>query len=98
MDKTLNYLGLARRSRHLISGTDAVVSALQSQKLYLIVLASDASNLTKDKINNKAYFYKVPVITNYTSSELSQATSLSSIVYGLDDKGFSEAILKDLKS
>jgi ribosomal protein L7Ae-like RNA K-turn-binding protein len=94
MDKVLNYLGLARRSRHLIAGTDSTLSALQNNKLYLIVLASDASFGTKDKVTKKAYFYNVPVLDIYDASTISKATGIKNpVVSGIDDAGLAKAIL-----
>ena len=96
MDKTLSYLGLAKRSRHLIFGTDQVIKTLQSKNGQLIVLAKDASNGTKDKIIKKAFFYNVPVLDIYTSEEISNATGhRNPIVSIIDDPGFAEAILKN---
>lgn len=96
MDKTLNYLGLAKRSRHLIFGTDQVIKTLQSHNGHLIVLASDASNGTKDKIIKKAFFYNVPVLDIYSSEEIASATGQRNpIVSIIDDPGFAEAIIKD---
>lgn len=94
MDKVLNYLGLARRSRHLIAGTDSTLTALQNNKLHLIVLASDASLSTKDKVTRKAYFYKVPVLDIYDVSTISRATGIKNpVVSGIDDAGLAKAIL-----
>ena len=96
MDKILNYLGLARRSRHLIAGTDSTLTALQNNKLYLIVLASDASLATKDKIIKKAYFYNVPVLDIYDAQTISKATGIKNpVVSGIDDAGLAKAI-KDI--
>ena len=52
-------------------GTDAVIE--QMSHLKLIVLASDASPKTIDKIEKKAYFYGVPIIKIFTTPELSHA-------------------------
>ena len=95
MDKRLNYLGLARRSRHLIAGTDSTISALQNNKLYLIVLASDASDGTKDKVTKKAFYYNVPILDIYNVSSISQATGIKNpVVCGIDDSGLAKAILE----
>ena len=93
MDKILKYLGLATRSRHLIRGTDSVINALQEKTIHLIILASDASDSTKDKIIKKAFFYNVEVLDTYSSSEIGKATGINNpIVCGIDDLGFSKAI------
>ena len=99
MDKVLNYLGLAKRSRHLIGGTDSTLKALQNNKLYLIVLANDASLGTKDKITKKAFFYKVPVLDIYDSKTISQATGIKNpVVTAIDDAGLAKAILNTIEA
>ena len=97
MDKILNLLGLARLSGHLICGTDSVIKSLQQGKVNLIILASDASNNTKDKLIKKAYFYQVEVVSIYNAHELQQAIGSASLVYAIDDIGFFQAIQKEIK-
>lgn len=98
MDKILNYLGLARRSRHLVAGTDSVIKSLQSNKLHLIILANEASDSTKDKIIKKAFHYSVPVLEGYSIIDISNATGIKNpVVLAIDDNGLSKAIL-ELKS
>ena len=92
MDKTLDYLGLAKRSGHLIGGTDAVIDAMRQGKCYLIVLALDASLNLSDKIKKKAYFYHVEVLEKYSSEVLNNKTGSKNLVYALDDAGFARAI------
>ena len=96
MDKALNLLGLAKRSGHLICGTDSVISSLQKNKLHLIVLAADASFNTKDKLIKKAYFYQIKVIEAFDSNTLKHATGTNNLVFGLDDEGFSKSIKKEI--
>lgn len=96
MEKALNLLGLARRSGHLICGTDSVIKEMQKGKLHLIVLALDASNNTQDKIVKKAHFYAIQVIQNFDALTLQKATGTKSLVYGIDDIGFKQAICKEV--
>lgn len=93
MDKTLNYLGLARAGSHLICGTDSVIKAMQAGKVKLIVLSSDASVQTKDKLIKKAFFYKVPILDIYDFETLQHATNVKAMVFAIDDDGLSKAIL-----
>lgn len=91
--KVLNLLGLARRAKKLIMGTDSLLSVLPSKKIKLIFVASDASSATKDKIDKKAYFYNVSVVTNYSTEELSKALGVGSIkIIGIIDDGFAKSM------
>jgi len=72
-------------------GTDAVIE--QMSHLKLIVLASDASPKTIDKIEKKAYFYGVPIIKIFTTPELSYAIGKTNQkMVGLIDEGFVKKI------
>lgn len=56
----LRMLGLARRSRSLLCGTDAVISAVRSPKKPALVLAAaDASPRTKKQLSDKCATYGV---------------------------------------
>ncbi|HOE77274.1 MAG TPA: ribosomal L7Ae/L30e/S12e/Gadd45 family protein [Bacilli bacterium] len=90
-NRILQLLGLARRSGKLAMGTDAVIE--QMSHLKLIVLASDASPKTIDKIEKKAYFYGVPIIKIFTTPELSHAIGKTNQkMVGLIDEGFVKKI------
>ena len=54
MNKILNLLGLAKKARKLVLGTDTSVAMLKSNKLTLLVIATDASDSTYDKLEKKA--------------------------------------------
>ncbi|MBQ8292170.1 MAG: ribosomal L7Ae/L30e/S12e/Gadd45 family protein [Bacilli bacterium] len=96
--KSLNYLGIAKRSGNILCGTDMVVKSLSGGKIKLILLASDASANTKDKIIKKAYFYEIPVMETFTSSDLSKAVGKDHImVMALIDEGLTKAFLKEVE-
>lgn len=95
MDKMLNNLGLCARARGLVSGADIVIDGLRHNKVFLIFLASDASENTKKKINDKATYYGCEVISNYSSSDLSIAIGKSGrMVLGITDKNFLKILKK----
>lgn len=96
MEKTLNLLGLAKRARKVVLGTDTVVANLQGKKLHLMFIATDASSATIDKLDKKAYFYQVKVINKYSTEELSKALGVPQVkVVGVTDLGFAQAMLKE---
>lgn len=98
MNKVFNYLGLAKRAGKLVMGTDAVLKNLNKNHTYLIVLAIDASIATIDKVEKKAFYYKIPVIKKYSTEELAKALGCTNPkIIGLNDKGFTKAILVELE-
>lgn len=57
----------------MVSGELSVEKALQSGEALLVIIASDSSENTKAKFNNKAFFYKVPVFVCSDKAELGHA-------------------------
>lgn len=93
MNKVLSTLGLARRAKKIVFGTDAIIDELSNKKLDIIFVASDASEKTIDKIERKGYFYNVPVNKSFTSDELNNSMGTYNIkVFGLVDYGFYKSI------
>lgn len=89
----IKNLGLAFRAGKVVSGTDTVIEKLRKKQLYLILLASDASDNTKKKINDKAKTYGTKVIETYDSQTISISIGKSNIkVIGITDEGFSKII------
>lgn len=96
--KILSMLGLAARSRNVVSGGFSTENAVKSRQAYLVIAALDASDNTKKKIRNMCEFYKVPFYMFGKKEELGhfmgkqERTSLA-----LTDEGFAKAIRKYLE-
>ncbi len=79
-------------------GTDSLIKVLPSKKIKLIFIAKDASLATIDKIDRKAYFYQVPVVTKFTTEELSKALGVGSIkIIGIADDGFAKSMKEEIE-
>ncbi|CCV64030.1 Ribosomal protein L7A family protein [Alteracholeplasma palmae J233] len=92
MNKTL---GLAYIAKKVVVGTDFVVESLRKKKLFLVVIATDASDNTKKKIYDKSKTYETQVIERLNSEELSKAIGMHNVkVIGILDKGFSDLLVK----
>lgn len=88
--KVSNLLGLAQRAGKIISGEELVIKAIQEGKAKLVFLAEDAApNLTK-KITDKCHYYGIPVLTVFSTLELSTAIGRSRKVAAVTDAGFSK--------
>ena len=59
-DKVLSMLGLAARSRNVVSGGFATEQAVKCGKAALVIIAEDASGNTRKKYSNMCDFYEVP--------------------------------------
>ena len=92
----IQIIGLARRARKVSIGTEMTIEKLRKQQLHLIVLATDASMLTKKKVYDKAKTYNVEVIEVITSDVLSHALGKKDIkVIGITDLGFSQLLMNE---
>lgn len=96
--RSLNYLGIAKRSGNLICGTDMVIKNLTTGKIKIILLANDASNNTKDKIIKKAFYYQIQVYEVFSSVELSNAVGADHLmIMAITDDGLAKAFLKEVE-
>ena len=86
-------LGLAYRARKIVIGTEMTIESIRSKSVYLVLLAHDASDLTKKKILDKASFYHVEVSQALSSQQLSDAIGKHGVkVIGITDRGFSQLL------
>ena len=93
--QTLNLLGLAKRAGKIIDGEGRVLASFQSQKPLLIFLASDAGANIQKKIQDKAAYYQVPLITDFTTDELSKAIGKNNRkVLALNEASFIKQIMR----
>ncbi|MFU8793258.1 MAG: L7Ae/L30e/S12e/Gadd45 family ribosomal protein [Acholeplasmataceae bacterium] len=92
----IQTIGLAHRAKKATIGTEMTIDALRKQQLHLIVLATDASMLTKKKVYDKAKTYQTEVLEVITSDVLSHALGKKDIkVIGITDLGFSQLLMNE---
>jgi len=96
--KLLGMLGLAARARKLIAGTEIVTERIKSgKKVFFVIIASDVSENTFNKIKNCCEYYGVNFVkSTVLQEELSHSIGkmcLTSSVAILD-QNFSDAVKK----
>ena len=94
-DKIQSMLGLAARSRNLVSGETAVETAVKSGKAKLVIVPLDASDNTVHDFTNMCEYRNVPFYRYSTKTELGHTIGKddrSSLA--VTDRGFAAAILK----
>ncbi len=102
--RLLGMLGFAMRAGKIIIGTDSVTAALPAKgakSVRLVILASDASEATKNKIKYKCEFYqKTVIVVNITGDELGRLLGklYAPMVTAITDDRFAEEILKAHKA
>lgn len=93
--KILGMLGLASRARKLTFGADATENEIKKHKIYLIIVAKDASERTKEKFTKMAQNYNVPIIVCETIDNLSKAIGKQNkAILGIQDINIATKIEK----
>lgn len=93
MNKILNYLGIAKKAGYLIAGTDVVTAGL-GKKVKLVIVAKDASDATKDKLDKKCYYYHTKLIIDFSTEEIAQAIGTKNPkVIAIIDSGVAKQIM-----
>ncbi|MBN2984038.1 MULTISPECIES: L7Ae/L30e/S12e/Gadd45 family ribosomal protein [Cohnella] len=92
-NKALSRLGLAMRAGKLASGEEIVQKAIRSGDAKLVLLAEDASELTRKKVADKCASYNVPLLIGYTRYELGGAVGKPErVLFAVTDRGFADMI------
>ena len=97
-NRILSGLSLAQKAGQIASGEFAVEKAVKSRMAFLVIVASDASDNTKKKMQNMAAFYKTPLYFYASKDELGGCIGKEyrSMVAVLN-QGFASSIEKQLK-
>ena len=70
INKALSLIGLASKARKVSSGEFSVEKAVKSQNAYLVIIAEDASDNTRQKFTDMCSFYETPIIYYSTKDSL----------------------------
>ena len=94
-NKILGLMGLAARARKICFGADSVELQVKKKKVYLMIVAKDASDRTKDKFRNISYEYDIPIIIEGEIEILSKAIGKSNkAIIGIEDSHLASEIQK----
>lgn len=98
-NKVLSLLGLAARSRNVVSGEFATENAVKEGKAKLVLVAEDASDNTKKLFTNKCTYYHVPLVFYGEKEALGHAMGKevrSSLA--ITDSGFAKALMEQMET
>ena len=94
-NKILGLVGLAARARKISFGSDSVEIQLKKRKVYLIIVAEDSSERTKNKFQKLSEEYNIPILVIEKIETLSKAIGKSNkAIIGIEDINFSNEIQK----
>ena len=98
-EKIDSYLGFAAKSRSLVVGTDTCRILMGKGKIKLLLIATDLSENSKEKIIREAVKNNVPYKIYETKEKLSKLTGeKTSGVFGILDDNFKDVIVKELEN
>lgn len=97
-NKIYSLLGLATRSRSLVSGEFMTETKIKQGEAKLVVVSEDASENTKKKFYNTCNFYCVPLFFYGTREELGHAMGKElRASLAITDEGFAKSLKKMLE-
>ena len=97
MNNYLNCLSLAQKAQKIVYGKN-VLPSIRSNKAYLVLVASDASQNTKKQLFDKCNYYQIPCFEVDNSDVLSTSIGKVSRMYlAIIDENFAKMILNKLK-
>lgn len=98
MHSFYQLLGLANRARKCLTGEDTILNAIRQKRVYLVLVASDASPKTKKRYSDKCAYYRVPIVEVGTINQLSQAIGqYNRVAIGISDQGFAKGLLSKIE-
>lgn len=94
-NKICGLLGLARRAGKLSFGTEACRQEIESNKIKLVIIATDAAERTKMNFKSICNEKEIPIFEVLNIEEMSKAIGqFNKAVIGIKDKNFSNEIIK----
>ncbi|WP_250278491.1 L7Ae/L30e/S12e/Gadd45 family ribosomal protein [[Clostridium] colinum] len=87
--KLLSMLSICQKAGKIVSGEFAVEKALQNGSAIYVIIANDASENTKKKFQNKAFYYEVENVIYGEKEILSHSIGkFNRTVFAILDEGF----------
>lgn len=93
--KILGLVGLAARARKICFGSDSVELEIKKKKVYLTIVAKDASDRTKSKFEKLCKEHNIPIIIEGEIEILSKSIGKSNkAVVGIEEVNLANEIQK----
>ena len=93
--KVESYLGFAKKSGNLMSGSNTCIFGMAKGKVKLVILADDISENSEKKMMKEIRKHGVAYVRYGSSDELSHATGANGRnVFAICDRNFAEEILR----
>ena len=91
--KLLSILSICQKAGKIVSGEFAVEKSLQEGSALYVIITKDASDNTKKKFENKAFYYKVESVIYGEKETISHSIGkVNRSVFAILDDGFYKKI------
>ena len=98
MDKVYSLLGLAVRSRNVVTGNFSTEKAVKSRQACMVIVAEDASLNTRKMFQNMCSYYQVPLYFYADKERLGHSIGKQyRASLAVVDEGFSKSLESKLK-
>lgn len=89
--QVLNLVGLAYRARRVSLGVETIVSDIQKNQVYFLLIATDIEDNSKKQLIDKCITYDVPYEQVATRQQLGHAIGKQArVAVGIKDAGFAQ--------
>ena len=93
--RILGLIGLSARARKICFGSDSVEEKVKNKKVYLIIVAEDSSERTKEKFQKLSEQYKIPIIIFEKIETLSKSIGkINKAIIGIEEQNLAKEIYK----
>ena len=97
-DQVLSLLGLSAKAGKIRSGEFQVEKAVKENQAFVVIVATDASDLSKKSYRDMCSFYQVPIYEYQTKEELGRCIGKEfRAAVPVVDEGFAKGIIKKLE-
>ncbi len=97
-DQVLSLLGLSAKAGKIRSGEFQVEKAVKENQAFVVIVATDASDLSKKSYRDMCSFYQVPIYEYQTKEELGRCIGKEfRAAVAVVDEGFAKGIIKKLE-
>ena len=93
----LKMIGLAVKARKCVSGSALCIEYIKKNRVKLLLIASDTTDNTKNKVLTAAYSKNLRIIDVFSKEQLGSITGKEEIsVIGITDYNFASGIIEKI--
>lgn len=93
---SLQFLGLVKKAGAVVYG-DALIEAIRSHSVYLVLLSDRASERTQKLIKDKCAFYQIPLIDAIPFTVFADVMGKTVAAFGISNQKMASKLLRDEK-